>query len=375
MNDTQDTQGGGETPRGLSQLRSILSAVPARLRAITESEAALKPAPESWSPKEELGHLIDSAANNHRRIVRAQLEENPALPGYDGEGWVKLHNYQERDWRDLIALWSAGNEQLLAAARTAPPSAWSRLCSIGDSGPLTLRFVLDDYVDHMLNHLRHIRVEVDDLSVTGDANDSAYPEKQATINCRIHPLLERRWSPRAFEAGRRVEREKILTLLEAARWAPSCFNEQPWRYLVFDGSDEDALKKARSCLVEGNSWALEAPVLMLSVARETFTHNDKPNRTAPHDVGLASENLVLEATALGLAAHQMAGYDVERARREFHIPEGFSPMAMIAIGYPYRGDLNDLSESLRAKETALRSRKALSDIAFSGDWDAPYDKR
>jgi nitroreductase len=113
-------------------------------------------------------------------------------------------------------------------------------------------------------------------------------------------------------------------------------------------------------------------MLMLSVARETFEKNGKPNRWAQHDTGLATENLLLEVTELGLAAHPMAGYDADLARKEFGIPEGFTPIAMIAIGYPYRGKLEHLDEKLRAKELASRGRKAISEIAFDGMWNAPY---
>jgi nitroreductase len=201
---------------------------------------------------------------------------------------------------------------------------------------------------------------------------STYPEKPAPVAHPVNdPDIRRRWSPRAFE-DRAVEREKILCLLEAARWAPSCFNEQPWRYLVFDGSDQEAMEKARACLVEGNAWALKAPVLMISIARNNFTYNEQPNRTAQHDVGLGSENLVLEAVAQGLVAHQMAGFHVEQARTEFHIPEDYTVLAMIAVGYPYRGSLDELSEKARAGELAPRSRRPLSEIAFAGTWDNPY---
>jgi nitroreductase len=202
---------------------------------------------------------------------------------------------------------------------------------------------------------------------------SQYPEKVAQTEYPIHELLARRWSPRLFE-DRAVERHKILALLEAARWAPSCFNEQPWRYLVFDGSDPEAIERARQLLVEGNAWARKAPVLMLSVARDSFEPDGAPNRHAQHDVGLASENLVLQAVALGLVAHQMAGFDMERARREFHIPDGFTPMAMIAIGYPYRGSFDDIAEKLRTKELAPRQRKPIEEIAFFGKWNMPYKK-
>ncbi len=356
-------------PRGLAQLRYALTVVPGRLGGISNENAAARPAPDSWSAKQELGHLIDSAANNHQRIVRPQLEDNLALPGYDGDRWVELHGYHNRDWTELIALWRAGNSQLLAAAESAPEAAWPHTLSVGGSEPMTLRFVLDDYVDHMVSHLRHIGVEVGDIlaSVSPDGV-SIYPEKPAQTDYPINELMRRRWSPRAFEDGRPVEREKVLTLLEAARWAPSCFNDQPRHFLVFDGSDAEALERARACLIPGNAWALKAPVLMLSVARETFEQNGKPNRWAQHDTGLATENLLLQAFDLGLAAHPMAGYDADRARSEFGIPDGFTSIAMIAIGYPYRGKLEDLDEKLRGKELAARERKPIGEIAFAGFW-------
>ena len=237
---------------------------------------------------------------------------------------------------------------------------------------MTLRFLLDDYVDHMASHLRHIGVEVDDIFTAASSQESIYPEKPAQTDYPINELMRRRWSPRAFEEGRPVEREKVLTLLEAARWAPSCFNDQPRRFLVFDGSNSEALERARGCLDSGNAWALKAPVLMLSVSRETFEKNGKPNRWAQHDTGLATENLLLEAVELGLAAHPMAGYDADRARSEFGIPEGFTPIAMIAIGYPYRASLEDLDEKLRGKELASRGRRSIGEIAFAGAWNIAY---
>jgi nitroreductase len=194
-------------------------------------------------------------------------------------------------------------------------------------------------------------------------------EKRATTGTPIHDLLARRWSPRAMDPDRRVAPEMVRSLLEAARWAPSCFNEQPWRYLVFDGSDPEVLEAARGCLAEGNAWARRAPLLLLSVARDTFTRNGKPNRHAQHDVGLATENLVLQATALGLATHAMAGFDAGRARQAFQIPDGFTPLAMIAVGHP--GSPDDLEEGLRQRELAPRERRPLEEIAFSGGWERP----
>jgi nitroreductase len=195
------------------------------------------------------------------------------------------------------------------------------------------------------------------------------PEKTAASDVPISPLLARRWSPRAV-SSKPVEPETLRTLFEAARWAPSCFNEQPWRYLIFDHRNPEALEAARSCLVGGNAWAKKSPVLLISVARETFTHNGKPNRHGQHDVGLASENLVLQATELGLISHQMAGFDAARARELFKIPEGFTPMAMIVLGYP--GDLEELPPDLQDREKAPRTRKPLAEFAFSGTWEAPF---
>ena len=145
---------------------------------------------------------------------------------------------------------------------------------------------------------------------------------QAEKTAAMHELLEKRWSPVAF-SPRAVEAEKLRSVLEAARWAPSSFNEQPWVFLVSTKDDREAYERLQGLLVEGNRvWAQFAPVLMLSVAKLNFALNGKPNRHALHDVGAASAYLTMQATALGLYVHQMAGYDVERARREFSIPAG-----------------------------------------------------
>jgi nitroreductase len=207
-----------------------------------------------------------------------------------------------------------------------------------------------------------------------DQQDSAstYPEKQAPADHPLNELIARRWSPILFEENRPVEHEKILSLLEAARWSPSCFNDQPAHYLVFDGSDSQALERARGCLVEGNAWARKAPLLLLSVARDNFAYNNQANRHAHHDVGAASENLVLQAVDLGLAAHQMAGYDADKARQEFAIPEGFTPMAMIAVGYPRRQELDEVDEKTRRRELAGRSRKPIAESAFAGKWGESF---
>jgi uncharacterized damage-inducible protein DinB len=157
--------------RSLLQLRALIDQLPARLTKVPDDQVQRKPSSSEWSLKEELGHLLDSAANNHQRIVRAQVEDNPAMPGYDGDEWVKLHRYQDRDWSSLIAIWADLNRQLLAAAEAVPDSAWSRTCTIADSAPLTLKFVFNDYIDHMVGHLRHMGVKTEDLvsTATGES--------------------------------------------------------------------------------------------------------------------------------------------------------------------------------------------------------------
>jgi len=149
--------------QALTLLRDLLQRVPVRLEKLSNDTVESKPTPSTWSPKEELGHLLDSAANNHQRIVRAQLEENPAMPGYEQNRWVAVHAYQHRDWNELIELWQALNRQLLAAAEAVPDSSWSRTLTVAGSEPLTLQFVFEDYVVHMLHHLQHIGIEVDDI--------------------------------------------------------------------------------------------------------------------------------------------------------------------------------------------------------------------
>jgi len=190
-------------------------------------------------------------------------------------------------------------------------------------------------------------------------------QKTADTNYPIHELIAGRWSPLAF--GRQpVSRETIGTLLEAARWAASCYNEQPWRYLVAMREDGASFERLAGCLVEGNAWAREAPVLLLAVACTTFERNGKPNAHAWYDVGLSVANLVLQAESLGLRAHQMAGFDGDRARRVLSIPTDHDPIAMIALGAP--GDASTLPASLAAREAAPRERRPLDTIAFGAGW-------
>jgi len=194
-------------------------------------------------------------------------------------------------------------------------------------------------------------------------------EKPADTLYPIHDLLRQRWSSRAFD-DRPVEPEKLRSLCEAARWAPSSNNEQPWRFIVANKDYETEWNRLFACLVEGNrKWAYRAPVLILSVASLNFEDDSTPNRHACYDTGMAVENLVLQATALGLSAHQMAGFDVEKARADLKIPYGYEPVAMIAVGYP--GDLASLPDRLRERELQSRSRRPISEWTFSGQWGEP----
>jgi len=191
-------------------------------------------------------------------------------------------------------------------------------------------------------------------------------EKPADVHFPIHDLLSRRWSPRAF-ATRPVEAEKIQRLLEAARWAPSCFNEQPWVFIMATTNQPTDHVKLLNCLVDGNQvWAKRAPLLMITVAKEHFDHNGQPNRHAFHDVGLAVGNLVVQATAMDLVVHQMGGILPEAIRDSYSLPSGYEPVTGLAIGYP--GDLNTLPEEIRERERAPRSRKSVQEFVFSETW-------
>lgn len=196
-------------------------------------------------------------------------------------------------------------------------------------------------------------------------------EKPAETQFPIHDLLRRRWSPRAF-SEHMVEADTLRSLFEAARWAPSSNNEQPWHFILGTKADPSAYDRLFACLKEGNKkWAFRAPVLMLSVARLNFEDEGTPNRHAWHDTGMAALSLSLQATALGLIAHQMAGFDVDKARAELGIPAGFEPVAMIAVGYP--ADPAILDERLRQRELALRERKSAREIVAIGRWNVPPD--
>lgn len=190
--------------------------------------------------------------------------------------------------------------------------------------------------------------------------------KPAVTRVNIHELIQMRWSPRAFDPNKPVSQHDLSALLEAARWAASCYNEQPWRFVVCDKTtNETAWQKAFGTLVEKNRrWAKNAPLMILSVAMEHFNHNGKPNRWAMYDT---SANLCLQATALGLCVHQMGGFDADLAREAFKLPGNCQPMAMMAVGY--QANIDALDNEFKAAETAERARVALDERFYTGSWD------
>ena len=192
--------------------------------------------------------------------------------------------------------------------------------------------------------------------------------KPAQTQVPVADVLALRWSARAIDPNRPVARNDLLALLEAARWAPSCYGDQPWRYLIWDRFHDPAgWDKAFDCLAEGNKvWVKNASVLLLSVAAPAFHANGQPNRWGQHDTGAASENLCLQATALGLVAHQMGGFDADKAKASFAIPTDHVCMAMIAVGYPAHP--STLEGELRTREEAPRERLPLGECFFEGEW-------
>ena len=197
-------------------------------------------------------------------------------------------------------------------------------------------------------------------------------KKPAQTSRPIHDLLARRWSTRAFDAAKPVTREQLTTLLEAGRWAPSCNGDEPWRYLVWDRArDPEGFQKAFDCLSDNNKkWVKNVPLLMLSCAGSNFAATGKPNRWTQHDTGAASLSIALQADVLGLAVHQMGGFDAEKARAAFGIPAEYAPMAMIAVGYQAAPDV--LDEETKKKELTPRARKPLGEKFFEGGWGKGY---
>jgi nitroreductase len=191
-------------------------------------------------------------------------------------------------------------------------------------------------------------------------------QKLVTPDHPIHELLTKRWSPYGF-SDRPVSDDDLRSLFEAARWAASSYNEQPWSYIVATKANPEEFALLLSCLVEPNqAWAKAAPVLALGCSSLNFSRNGKPNDAAIHDLGLASASLTLEATARGLFVHQMIGIVPERASQVYRVPEGVQPKTGLAIGYV--ADPSVLPEAYRQRDLTPRPRKPLAEFVFGGQW-------
>jgi nitroreductase len=195
-------------------------------------------------------------------------------------------------------------------------------------------------------------------------------DKPAMIDYPINEFIQGRWSPRAF-SEQTISKEDLHVLLEAARWAPSCYNDQPWHFIVATREEREEFDRMLNCLMPGNKvWAEKAAVLMLAVARKTFARNGKPNRYHKYDTGQAVAAITIQAVELGIRTHQMAGFNADRARETYEIPEGYVPLTAIALGYS--GDPEELTEDLRQTELGERKRKPQSEFVFKGEWEGEF---
>ena len=193
-------------------------------------------------------------------------------------------------------------------------------------------------------------------------------QKPAHTTYPIHDLLKNRWSPRAF-SSQPIDTEAILSLFEAARWSPSGNNLQPWSFIVTTPADPGPHAKLVSTLIGFNAlWAQNTPILVMGVVQRE-REAGKPNPYAWYDLGQAVAHLSIQASALGLAVHQMAGFDHPKASELFELPEGYDPVIVFALGYP--GDPEQLSAELRTRELAPRTRKPLGEFVFNGVWKEP----
>jgi len=196
-------------------------------------------------------------------------------------------------------------------------------------------------------------------------------DKKAKTSVPVNELIATRWSGRAYDSKRPVSADHIVALCEAARWAPSCYGDQPWSFIICNkNTDKSTWDMAFSCLSEGNQrWAKDAPVLILVIADSIFSHTGKTNRWGQYDSGAAAMNICIQATDMGLMVHQMGGFDSDQAGKKFSIPDQFTPMAMMAVGYQL--PLDQIEGEVRDRETAGRVRHSLGNNFFDGKWGKP----
>ncbi|MEZ7156821.1 nitroreductase family protein [Streptomyces sp. MAD19A] len=190
----------------------------------------------------------------------------------------------------------------------------------------------------------------------------------ATTAVAVNPLLADRWSPRSFDATHTLGDEELVSLLEAARWAPSAYNAQPWRFLVGRRGDTTYLRILDALVPFNQEWARTSSLLVAAVAEER-AENGVPQHGPAYDTGLSVAQLVLQAHALGLHAHQMSGFDADALHASLGVPEGFRPLSVVAVGALAPADL--LPPTLRERETAVRERRPGAETFFAHTWGTP----
>lgn len=197
-------------------------------------------------------------------------------------------------------------------------------------------------------------------------------DRRAVTSVPINELAARRWSTRAFDASRGVTPAQVAALIEAARWAPSCYGAEPWRFMMWDRARDPAgWQRVYDCLSDNNrKWCKNVPLIFLACAASNFEHNGQANRWAQYDTGMAALSLSLEAVAQGLAAHQMGGFDIPKLRVAAGVPDEFMPMALIAVGHPAAPEVIDDEEILQ-KELKARGRKPVAERFYGGHWGRP----
>jgi nitroreductase len=196
--------------------------------------------------------------------------------------------------------------------------------------------------------------------------------KEIDTSAPIHPLLASRWSGVAFDPDRPIGEDELRSMIEAARWAPSAFGDEPWRFVVCNkATSPESWRRAFECLGEGNkAWCENVPVLLLVCHDTALTRNDKPNPWAQYDAGAASVSLALQAASLGIMVHQMAGFDTEAAREVFNVPERYIPLVMVAAGYQV-AEVN-IAERFVDRENGSRARNPIGESFFAGTWGEAF---
>ena len=192
--------------------------------------------------------------------------------------------------------------------------------------------------------------------------------KHAQTHYPVVDVIKHRWSPRAF-TPQPISNDDLHTLFEAAAWAPSAMNEQPWRFVYVHREQTEAFQNVWECLLPGNQpWARHAAVLVVVLARKTMGANEAPNRHYLHDTGMATANLLLQAASMGIHGHVMGGFDMTKTQEALHLPADLEPATFLALGYV--GEAEQLEEPFRSRELAPRSRKPLREFVFENQLPA-----